>query len=163
MSEKDKPSCAVSFSPLTNSPPHPCILSLATLTVLRQRIFLLFFNAPPPSCSQITVLVTLHQPLVTVCFSLVLDREYFEECPLCSLYLSQKPAHVGCVQERRESGLCAPPAAFRLCDSISHGLFVVGLAWHIYSGFHLTRCYVIMNILRGSRDSVLIKGQQIIT
>ena len=58
----------------------------------------LFYFFPPLSCSQITVLVTLHQPLVTVCFSLVLDREYFEECPLCSLYLSQKSAHVGCVQ-----------------------------------------------------------------
>ena len=73
-----------------------------THTHKKKVIYLFFF--------QITVLVTLPQPLVIVCFSLVLDRGYFEECPLCSLYLSQKSAHVGCARKRRESGLCAPAA-----------------------------------------------------
>lgn len=75
----------------------------------RGYLFIYFFP-----CPQITVLVTLHQPLVIVCFSLVLDREYFEECPLCSLYLSQKSAHVGCEKER-ESDLCASTSFERLC------------------------------------------------
>lgn len=102
MSEKDKPSCALSLNarrPTTwqfiTDKPHSHF-----------DIGYLFISSsfPPHPRPQITVLVTLHQPLVIVCFSLVLDREYFEECPFCSLYLSQKSAHLGCEREREKKG-----------------------------------------------------------
>lgn len=96
-------------------------------------------------------------------FPLVLDWDYFEECPLCSLYLSQKSVHVGCVnQKKKKKGLRAP-ATFVTHVSVTLGLFVGDLAQHIYCRFRLTRCYVIMNVLRGGPDSALIKGPQIMT
>lgn len=79
MSEKDKPSCAAAifffcYSFLLNVLHNSKHFITASLTVILQKvIFFIFFYLPTFFCPQITVLVTLHQPLVIVCFSLVLD------------------------------------------------------------------------------------------
>lgn len=136
MSEKDKPSCAVSFFSLnTQCPTTAQFIMGKPHGHLTKVIYFIFFLPPPLLFSDYCVSNTA--PATCHCLFLTCPRSgvFWGMSALFPVPVPEVGPCGLCAEEKRKRSVCSSSSIQAVCLSISRGLFVVGLAGIYTPGF----------------------------